>query len=86
VLGKPKPEKPQKGLGQAVRRLRKEAELSQRALAERMGRSPSWISRIERGDCDPSWGDMRRLARALDVSLERLAEVAEEHEGSQRDT
>ncbi len=29
---------------------------------------------------DPSWGDMRRIARALDVSLEMLSELAEEYE------
>jgi DNA-binding XRE family transcriptional regulator len=80
VLGKPKPDKPQRGLGAAIRRLREEAGLSRRSLAERVGRSPSWLSQIEGGDYDPSWGDMRKVAQALSVSLERLAEVAEELE------
>jgi transcriptional regulator with XRE-family HTH domain len=44
--------------------------------------SPSWVSQVESGDYDPNWGDMRRVASALDVSLERLAEVAEELEES----
>jgi transcriptional regulator with XRE-family HTH domain len=86
VLERPTPDKPQKALGQAVRRLRKEAGLSQRALAERIGLSPSWVSRVEGGDYDPSWGDMRRVAVALDVPLERLAELAEDLEEPQGGT
>jgi transcriptional regulator with XRE-family HTH domain len=76
----PAPDKPQRGLGAAVRQLREEAALSQQALAERAGRSASWISQIESGDCDPRWGDMRRVAAALGVSVEVLAELAEELE------
>ena len=86
MLGRPKPDKPQKGLGEAVRRLREGAGMSQRALAGRVGMSASWVSRIEGGDYDPSWGDMRRVAEALGVSMERLAEVAEEHESPQTGT
>lgn len=64
----------------AVRRLRKEVGLSQPALADRAEVSASWISRLESGDHDPTWGDMRRVAAGLGVSLERLSEVAEELE------
>lgn len=66
----------------AVRQLREKAGLSQRALAERAGISASWLSRIESGDYDPTWGSMRRVAGGLGVSLERLSEVAEELEDS----
>lgn len=76
----PPPSEPQRGLGRAVRLLREEAQLSPRSLAERAGISASLLSRIERGDSDPTWGDMRRVARALDVSMERLSEVAEAEE------
>jgi transcriptional regulator with XRE-family HTH domain len=71
---------PQPGLGRAVRQLRRQAGLSQRQLAERAGISASWLSRIESGGHDPTWGDMRRVAAALDVPLELLSEIAEGYE------
>jgi transcriptional regulator with XRE-family HTH domain len=82
-VSQPPPE-PQWGLGKAVRRLREEAKLSQQMLAERAELSVSWLSRVESGDHDPTWGDMRRVAAGLGVSLERLSEVAEELEGTDR--
>jgi hypothetical protein len=35
------------------------------------------LRRVESGDHDPSWGEMRRVARGLGVTMEVLAEVAE---------
>jgi transcriptional regulator with XRE-family HTH domain len=52
--------------------------MSQRALAERAGMSASWLSRIEGGQYDPTWGNMRRVARGLDISMKKLSELAEE--------
>jgi transcriptional regulator with XRE-family HTH domain len=80
VPSRPLPHEPQRALGKAVRQLREEAELSQRALADRAGISASWLSRIESGDYDPTWGNMRRVASGLGISLEKLSEVAEELE------
>jgi transcriptional regulator with XRE-family HTH domain len=71
---------PQRGLGKAVRRLREEAKLGQRSLAERSGISASWLAEIESGRHNPTWGTMRRIAAGLDVSMRRLSEVAEELE------
>lgn len=71
---------PQKGLGRAVRALRKEARIDQATLAERADLPESLIAEIESGKADPAWGDMRRVAAALDVSLERLSELSEELE------
>ena len=76
----PPPHEPQRGLGSAVRTLRERAGLSPAELAQRAGISISLLSRIESGDDDPSWGDMRRVARGLDVSMEELSEVAEANE------
>lgn len=71
---------PQPTLGHAIRALRQESQLSQEGLAERSELDPAEIARIESGRGDPTWGDVRRIARALDVPLEKLAELAEELE------
>lgn len=70
----------QLGLAKAVRELRKRAELSQAALAERADLPEVTIARIESAEHDPPWGDIRRIAQALGVSLEALSELAEQHE------
>ncbi|GGW92630.1 helix-turn-helix domain-containing protein [Streptomyces noursei] len=49
-------------LGRRLRRLREAAELSQRALAERVGYPHTYLSRVERGEQLPS----EALAQALD--------------------
>lgn len=74
------PQEPQSGLGKAVRSLREEAGIDQAALAERAGLSPALIAEVESGRSDPTWGDIRRVAEALNVTLERLSELAEEFE------
>ncbi len=63
-----------------MRFLREEAELTQIKLAVKAGVSMSWLSRIERGKVDPTWGTMRRLASSLNVSMESLSEMAEDFE------
>lgn len=55
--------------------------MSQTTLAERAKLSASWISKIEDGQTDPPWGTVRKLAAGLDVSMEELAETAEDFEG-----
>lgn len=75
------PQEPQSGLGRAVQHLREKAEIDQATLAERAGLTPSLIADLESGQADPVWGDMRKVATALGVSLEALAELAEELEG-----
>jgi transcriptional regulator with XRE-family HTH domain len=74
-----KPE-PQSGLGKAVGSLRKEAGIDQAALAERAELPTSLVTELESGLSDPTWGDMRKVAEALGVSLEALSELAEELE------
>lgn len=74
------PHEPQTGLGKAVRALREEARIDQATLAERANLPIDLIAEIESGQSDPTWGDMRRVAAALSVSLEALSELAEELE------
>jgi transcriptional regulator with XRE-family HTH domain len=76
----PPPSEGQRGLAKAVQELRSQAELSQAALAERADLDPARVAEIESGRHDPAWGDIRRIAEALDVSLEHLTELAERYE------
>jgi len=72
------------GLGAAVRGLRLLAQLTQAEVAERAELSRGWISRIEAGNVEPRWGDMRRVAIALNTRIGRLAALAEELEPPER--
>lgn len=81
MTGGPEPAGPQKGLGKAVRQLREEAKLSREELAERAGLPAAQLAEIEAGEDDPFWGDMRRVAAGLGVSMEQLAELSEGFEG-----
>ncbi|HXR61645.1 MAG TPA: helix-turn-helix transcriptional regulator [Solirubrobacterales bacterium] len=76
----PRREDPQIGLGKAIRALRNEAELSQEALGAQAGIHATWISHIESGRINPTWGNVRRIAYGLGVPLPELAELAEKFE------
>jgi transcriptional regulator with XRE-family HTH domain len=76
----PRREDPQPGLGKAIRTLRNESQLSQEALGERAEIHATWISHIESGRINPTWGNVRRIARGLGVPLDRLAKLAEKYE------
>lgn len=76
----PRRDDPQIGLARAIRALRKEGQLSQEALGERAEIHPTWISHIESGRINPTWGNVRRIARGLKVPLPRLAQLAEDYE------
>jgi transcriptional regulator with XRE-family HTH domain len=76
----PRREDPQVGLGKAIRTLRNQAQLSQEALGEKSEIHPTWISHIESGRINPTWGNVRRIAKGLGVKLARLAELAEKLE------
>ncbi len=71
----------QSGLGKAVRSLREKAGIDQATLAARAGLPTSLITELESGRSDPTWGDMRKVAEALGVTLEALSELAEDFEG-----
>ena len=76
----PRRDDPQIGLGKAIRALRQEGQLSQETLGHRAEIHPTWISHIESGRINPTWGNVRRIARGLELPLERLAALAEEFE------
>jgi transcriptional regulator with XRE-family HTH domain len=72
------------GLARAIRKVRADADLSQRDLAQRVELDPSQMSRLEQGDGNPTWGTVRRIAYALEVPLEDLASLAEDFEARLR--
>lgn len=76
----PRRDDPQRGLGKAIRQLRKEGQLSQETLGHRAEIHPTWISHIESGRINPTWGNVRRIAHGLKVPLPRVAELAEDFE------
>lgn len=53
--------------GETVRRLRKERNLSQEALAERAGMNADFVGFIERGENVPTLTTILQLARGLNV-------------------
>jgi transcriptional regulator with XRE-family HTH domain len=77
----PRRDDPQIGLGKAIRKLRQEAKLSQETLGHRAEIHPTWISHIESGRINPTWGNVRRIAAGLKIPLAQLAALAEEFEG-----
>jgi transcriptional regulator with XRE-family HTH domain len=64
-------------LGEAIRRLRLEAGLSQEQLAERAGTDLTQIGGIERGVRNPSYTTLLRLAAALETSVGELTSLAD---------
>jgi transcriptional regulator with XRE-family HTH domain len=71
---------PQPGLAQAIRSLRTRTGVTQELLSKRSGIHATWISHIESGRINPTWGNVRRIAAALGVPLGVLADLAEENE------
>lgn len=58
------------GFGKVIRQFRKEAGLTQRALAHMAGITPTYISRLESGAAEPSFTLLRRFAKAMRVPPE----------------
>ncbi|MGN6257303.1 MAG: helix-turn-helix domain-containing protein [Solirubrobacterales bacterium] len=76
----PRQEERQDGLAQAIRGFRKKQQLSQEALGLEADIHPTWISHIESGRVNPTWGNVQRIADALGIHLWELAKLAEEFE------
>jgi transcriptional regulator with XRE-family HTH domain len=76
----PRRDEPQVGLSKAIRQLRREEHMSQEALGLIAGIHPTWISHLESGRVNPTWGNIRRIAAGLKVPLPVLAALAEDLE------
>lgn len=64
--------------GRTVRKVRRDLELSQEALADRAGLSPKHVGEIERANKDPRLTTVLKLARALDVPSGELLSAVDE--------
>lgn len=77
-----KPRSPEHAaLGEAVRQLRLEAEMSQEELAEAAGTDLTQVGGVERGVRNPSYTTMLRLAGALGTSVGEMATRADRLRG-----
>lgn len=63
---------PKLDIASTVRELRKQRDLSQNGLAERMGISRTYISKLEGGKLTPGMYSIERIAKALNVNISTL--------------
>lgn len=59
-------------IGRRIKDRRVAMGLTQEAMAERAGITPTYASHIERGEKRPSLGVLVRIATALDITVDRL--------------
>lgn len=74
-------QEPRIALGQAIRDLRLQRDLTQETLAHGAGITVGHLSKIERGQSNPTWETVAAIATALGVSVAELAKAAERLEG-----
>jgi transcriptional regulator with XRE-family HTH domain len=72
----------QAALGLAVKARREELKLTQEQLANDTDLHQRWISNVETGKRNPSYGSLRRLASGLDLTASELLSRAEQIEAS----
>jgi transcriptional regulator with XRE-family HTH domain len=67
-------------LGRAIRRARTEQRFTQEELAHRSGLHPTYVGGIERGERNPSYANILKLANSLGVRPWELLREADELE------
>jgi len=72
----------QAALGLAVKARREELGLTQEQLDNNTELHQRWISNVETGKRNPSYGSLRRLAAGLDLTASELLARAEQIEAS----
>jgi transcriptional regulator with XRE-family HTH domain len=76
----PRAPKPDPALASALRRLREDRDLTREALAFHAGLTTGSLARIELGQSSPGWDTIRKVAKALEISLVELAVAVESAE------
>jgi transcriptional regulator with XRE-family HTH domain len=59
-------------LGRHIQKIRKSKSFTQEALAEQIGKSTSWVGRIETGRVTPNLKLLQKIARVLNVRVKDL--------------
>jgi transcriptional regulator with XRE-family HTH domain len=67
-------------LGEAIKEVRGERELTQKDLAKRVGITQSHLSQLESGNKEPSLSTLERIAEELDLSVPMLVVLAMDEE------
>jgi transcriptional regulator with XRE-family HTH domain len=70
----------QRAVGRALRELRKRAGLTQEQVAEQMGTSSTYLSRLEAGQRDIRLSTVLRLLDAVGTDLHQLADALDRHD------
>lgn len=70
-------DEPQPALGKAIRQLREKRGLTQEALSHEAGITTGTLSLIERGQSNPAWGTVSRIAAALGSSMAEVGKVTD---------
>jgi transcriptional regulator with XRE-family HTH domain len=70
-------ERPQPALGDAVRQLREKRGATQEAVARDAGITTATLSLIERGQANPTWDTLKKIATALGSSMGELGKLAD---------
>jgi transcriptional regulator with XRE-family HTH domain len=73
--------RPTSVFGQVLRRVRRERDLSQEALADKARLARNHVSEIERGRRDPGLSTVVQLADALDMGMGELGTLFDEERG-----
>jgi XRE family transcriptional regulator, regulator of sulfur utilization len=74
----PPPDEQLRALGQTIRRIRRERDLSQEAVADAAGVHLNQVGRLERGTADVYTSTMLRVVAGLGVSLSEVARAYEQ--------
>jgi transcriptional regulator with XRE-family HTH domain len=79
LSGVPPPTEIDRDLADVLRSLRERQGRSQEALAHEAGLTVATLARVERGQSNPTWTTVTRIAAALDVSLAQLGRAVDKH-------
>jgi transcriptional regulator with XRE-family HTH domain len=77
-MSPPPAEEPLRTLGRAIRRMRRERDLSQEAVAAVAGVHPNQVGRLERGTADVHTSTMLRIVAGIGVPLSDVARLYDE--------
>jgi transcriptional regulator with XRE-family HTH domain len=72
------PKKLLTSIGQAIRQVREDRQISQEALAATAGLDRSYVSSVENGRRNVSIENLNRIAVALGVSMTEVMQLAED--------